>query len=145
MKTAALIVLAFCGLVLGPAVGGPGKDPPARNGPEIKVDEKNRETGTVGAKEGAGTYEVKSYFVQASFQVSYARVPNSFTLIFSRDDATKPPSGAFWMNRTPEAVAAATALMDKAFADKRKVYYSYKADAFSVGIEPDPFFVGPKP
>jgi hypothetical protein len=87
-------------------------------------------------------FEVKSYSVQANFDLSTTRIPTSYTILFS--STSDPTTGVFWMNRTPEAVEAATQLIDKAFAQKKAVYYDPSIDALGVGIKPDKSMIGPK-
>jgi hypothetical protein len=48
------------------------------------------------------------------------------------------------MNRTPEAVAAVTQLLDKAFAENKRVYFDPSIDALGIGVDPDPILIGPK-
>jgi hypothetical protein len=105
------------------------------------------EAGTIGTSPsptaGATYYEVKAYSVQASFDLSTTRIPSSFAIVFAADPA-HPDSGSYWSNRTPEAIAAVTALLDRAFAGKRKVYYDPTLDALGLDVIPTADLVGPK-
>jgi len=116
--------------------------------PKATINPNNPETGTFPPPSGPGVpvgvpFQVQSYSVQASFDLSTTRIPTSFTIILS-PDPKEPGFGVFWSNRTPEATAAIVALLEKSLAAGQAIYFDSNIGALGVEVTPNASLIGPK-